>query len=104
MLRCPGQDQRYWKPDDIFEVKCPECGGAVEFFKDEPQLKCRNCGRIVVNPKIDVGCAQWCQYAKLCLGRASKTDTGIVRDKLANQMMPPEVKLRKKTEKGDPSL
>ena len=23
MFRCPGQDQRYWKPDDIFEVQCP---------------------------------------------------------------------------------
>ena len=43
MVRCPGQDQRFWKPGDIFEVKCPGCGGAVEFFKDEPKLKCPKC-------------------------------------------------------------
>jgi endogenous inhibitor of DNA gyrase (YacG/DUF329 family) len=62
MIRCPGQDQRFWKPGDIFEVKCPACGRAVEFFKDEPKLKCRNCGQEVANPKIDLGCAEWCQY------------------------------------------
>jgi len=68
MLRCPGQDQRFWKPGDIFEVKCPGCGGTVEFFKDEPKMKCRKCGQMVANPKIDLGCAQWCQYAQQCLG------------------------------------
>jgi hypothetical protein len=66
MVRCPGQDQRYWKPDDIFEVKCAGCGRPVEFFKDEPKLKCKGCGRIVPNPKIDLGCAEWCQYAEQC--------------------------------------
>jgi hypothetical protein len=66
MFRCPGQDQRFWKPEDIFEAKCPGCGQPVEFFKDEPKLKCRHCGCMVVNPKIDLGCAQWCQYAKQC--------------------------------------
>ena len=60
MVRCPGQDQRFWKPDDIFEVQCSGCGRAVEFFKDEPKLKCPGCGQIVVNPKIDLGCARWC--------------------------------------------
>ena len=68
MLRCPGQDQRFWKPDDIFEVKCPGCGGTIEFFKDEPKLKCRKCGKMVINPKIDFGCAEWCQYAEQCVG------------------------------------
>jgi len=68
MLRCPGQDQRFWKPDDIFDVKCPGCGQTVEFFKDEPKLKCRECGQTVINPKIDLGCAQWCRYAEQCLG------------------------------------
>jgi hypothetical protein len=68
MLRCPGQDQRFWKPEDIFNVECPGCGKNVEFFKDEPKMKCRNCGQMVINPKIDLGCAQWCQCAKQCLG------------------------------------
>jgi len=73
MVKCPGQDERFWKPDDIFEVQCPGCGGAMEFFKDEPKLKCRHCGQIVVNPKIDLGCAEWCQYAQQCLGIIKKS-------------------------------
>ncbi|MHC4061501.1 MAG: HD domain-containing protein [Planctomycetota bacterium] len=82
MIRCPGQDQRFWKPGDIFEVKCPACGRAVEFFKDEPKLKCRNCGQEVANPKIDLGCAEWCQYAEQCLG----IQVGAVRERLISEM------------------
>jgi len=74
MLRCPGQDQRFWKPEDIFDVKCPGCGRTVEFFKDEPKLKCRNCGQMVINPKIDLGCAEWCKYAEQCLDIMRKPD------------------------------
>lgn len=74
MLRCPGQDERFWKPDDIFEVKCPSCGKALEFFKDEPKLTCRKCGRTVLNPKINLGCAEWCKYAEQCLGIIEKSD------------------------------
>jgi HD superfamily phosphodiesterase len=82
MIRCPGQDQRFWKPGDIFEVKCPACGRAVEFFKDEPKLKCRNCGEEVANPKIDLGCAEWCQYAEQCLG----IQLGALRERLISEM------------------
>lgn len=85
MVRCPGQDQRFWKPDAIFEVECSSCGKAVEFFKDEPQLKCRDCGHTVINPKIDLGCAEWCQYAQQCLGVTVKNLT-IVRQKLIDEM------------------
>jgi hypothetical protein len=92
MIKCPGQDQRYWKPEDIFEVACSNCGNAIEFFKDEPKLKCHKCGHIVVNPKIDLGCAQWCQYAEQCLGVTVKNLT-VVRDKLIDEM--------KKTFDGD---
>ena len=74
MVRCPGQDQRFWKPEDIFEVKCPGCGAPIEFFKDEPKLKCRKCRRIVLNPKINLGCAKWCKYAEQCLGIVKKSD------------------------------
>jgi len=85
MVRCPGQDQRFWKPDAIFEVDCSSCGKAVEFFKDEPQLKCRHCGHTVINPKIDLGCAEWCQYAEQCLGVRVGSLT-IVRQKLIDEM------------------
>jgi hypothetical protein len=86
MFRCPGQDQRFWKPEDIFEVQCTGCGGAIEFFKDEPKLKCRKCGQMVVNPKIDLGCAEWCQYAEQCLGVDVVKNLKIMRDKLIGRM------------------
>ena len=86
MVRCPGQDQRLWKPEDIFEVDCAGCGRAAEFFKDEPKLKCRGCGQIVVNPKIDLGCAEWCQYAEQCLGLSTINSLRVIRDKLIHEM------------------
>lgn len=86
MFRCPGQDQRYWKPSDIFEVKCSQCGKTIEFFKDEPKLRCRGCGEMVENPKIDLGCAKWCQYAEQCLGSPVGQTLSIVRDRLIDEM------------------
>lgn len=86
MFRCPGQDQRFWKPEDIFEADCPQCGKAVEFFKDEPRLKCRNCGHTVVNPRMDLGCAEWCQYADQCLAVSAMKDAGFIRNELIAEM------------------
>lgn len=86
MVRCPGQDQRFWKQGDIFDVKCPECGHGVEFFKDEPKLKCRKYGHEVANPKIDLGCAEWCQYAEQCLGTSNANPVNIMRDRLIEEM------------------
>jgi putative nucleotidyltransferase with HDIG domain len=86
MFRCPGQDQRFWKPEDIFEVQCPGCGGIVEFFKDEPKLTCRKCKQMVVNPKIDLGCAEWCQYAEQCLGVNVIKNLKVMREKLISRM------------------
>ncbi len=67
-MQCPGQDTRYWKPGDIFDVDCPYCGGKVEFFKDEATRTCRACKNRVVNPRMNFGCASYCQYAAQCLG------------------------------------
>jgi hypothetical protein len=67
-MKCPGQDMRYWKPGDIFEVDCPHCGNKVEFFKDEASRRCRSCKNMVVNPRMNFGCAAYCQYAAQCLG------------------------------------
>jgi len=67
--RCPGQDQRYWKPEDIFDVGCPYCGLEIEFWKDEPSHTCPGCEREVRNPRIDLGCAKWCAHGDQCLGR-----------------------------------
>jgi hypothetical protein len=67
-MKCPGQDTRNWKPGDIFESPCPGCGMPVEFFKDEAMRRCKGCGRRVRNPRLDLGCAEWCEHAAECLG------------------------------------
>ena len=67
-MRCPGQDTRFWTPDDIFEVPCQACETPVEFFKSDVSRRCPGCGKRIQNPKISLGCAQWCAYAKECLG------------------------------------
>jgi len=89
-MQCPGQDSRYWSGEDVFEVNCPKCGHSVEFFKDDSQQKCRNCGHRLLNPKIDFGCASYCPYADQCLGSMppellAKRDD-LFKDKLALSM------------------
>jgi hypothetical protein len=63
---CPGQDRSSWTADDIFEVKCKECGELVEFFKDDARRYCRSCGACILNPNQDIGCAAWCAAAEKC--------------------------------------
>ncbi len=67
-MQCPGQDSRYWSGEDVHEAACPKCGHMVEFFKDDSQQKCRQCGHRILNPKIDFGCASYCPFADQCLG------------------------------------
>ncbi len=59
---------RYWKPEDICTIACPHCGAEIEFWKDEPVRQCRGCNKEVRNPKMDMGCAEWCKQASKCLG------------------------------------
>jgi hypothetical protein len=63
-MKCPGQDTRHWKKEDIFEVRCPVCFTSVEFFKDDVRRRCKKC----INPKLDLGCLEWCDYAEECVG------------------------------------
>lgn len=67
-MKCPGQDTRYWRPGAIYEVRCPECGNEVEFFKDDTTRLCKKCGHRFLNPDMDFGCASYCQYAEQCIG------------------------------------
>ena len=67
-MKCPGQDTQYWTEGAIFEVNCPQCNRPVEFFKDDTTRKCAACGHRFVNPRMDFGCAAYCQYAEQCLG------------------------------------
>jgi hypothetical protein len=54
-MKCPGQDTRYWKPGDIFVAE------------DDTRRRCAWCGHLFYNPKIELGCAEWCQYAEKCV-------------------------------------
>ena len=89
-MKCPGQDSRYWKPGAIFEEACPKCGHVVEFFKDDPARKCPQCGHRFVNPKMDFGCASYCEFAEQCIGNlppellAEKED--LLKDRVAIEM------------------
>lgn len=89
-MKCPGQDSRYWQSNAIFETKCTKCGAAIEFFKDDTARKCESCGYRMINPKMDFGCASYCEYAKQCLGTllpelvAQKED--LLKDRVAIEM------------------
>jgi hypothetical protein len=72
--KCPGQDTRFWGPGDIYTVECPKCGSSVEFFKDDIRRRCHRCGHLFLNPRLDLGCARWCQYAEQCVGAMSKDE------------------------------
>ncbi|MBE3588212.1 MAG: hypothetical protein IMW93_06615, partial [Thermoanaerobacteraceae bacterium] len=90
--KCPGQDRSFWKPEDIFESPCPNCGQNIEFWKDDVTLRCPACKQLVTNPRFNPGCAAWCSYASKCLGEAAKTiqnQPAIVKNRL-------EVAVRKK--------
>ncbi len=67
-MQCPGQDNRYWDGEAVFEAPCPHCGNELEFFKDDSQRSCKKCGNRVLNPRIDFGCAAYCPHAEQCLG------------------------------------
>ncbi len=70
--RCPGQDTRYWRPGDLFEVPCRNCGKPIEFFKDDLKRPCPHCGKPALNPNNDLACAAWCRSAKECLEEAGQ--------------------------------
>jgi len=88
MQKCPGQDTRYWKPDDVSEVACGKCGFLVEFFKTDGARRCPECGTRVVNPVVSMGCALWCKHARDCLGfdpatlQAAKQEQHSLADRL----------------------
>ena len=66
-IKCPGQDARSFDPEGVRERPCPRCGRTVEFFPDDRSRKCPACGARFRNPDVDLGCAEWCRYAKECL-------------------------------------
>ena len=89
-MKCPGQDSRYWDQNAIYESNCPQCGSIVEFFKDDPTRTCKKCGHRFINPKLDFGCASYCQHADQCVGSlpadiiAQRED--LLKDRVAIEM------------------
>jgi HD domain len=86
-MKCPGQDMQFWKPGDIYEVNCPDCGRTVEFFKDDTARRCGHCGHRFANPKMDFGCAAYCPYAEQCIGdlppEVAAQQENLLKDKVA---------------------
>jgi hypothetical protein len=82
-FRCPGQNTMFWKPGDIFEVSCPNCGKPVEFWRDDARRTCA-CGHRFLNPKRDIGCLEWCKYAEKCMPDMFKGENlrAFYRDRL----------------------
>lgn len=68
MSKCPGQDTQQWGFDAIYDIDCPKCGNAIEFFKDQVKQRCRACQEMVFNERMDLGCAKWCPSADSCVG------------------------------------
>lgn len=89
-MKCPGQDMQYWDSDAIFDIDCPSCHQPVEFYKDDTTRKCSNCGHRFVNPKMDFGCAAYCQFAEQCIGALPEEFAGardnLLKDKVAVEM------------------
>jgi DNA-directed RNA polymerase subunit RPC12/RpoP len=89
-MKCPGQDMQYWTSEAIYEVKCPRCSATVEFYKDDTSRKCGHCGHRFINPKMDFGCASYCQFADQCLGHLPEEfqvqRDNLLKDKVAVEM------------------
>jgi len=89
-MKCPDQDTQYWNKEAIFETPCPECGATIEFFKDDTARLCKGCGKKMVNPNMDFGCAAYCQYAEQCLGTLPEeflqNRDDLLKDRVAVEM------------------
>ena len=63
ILKCPGQDKRNIKAEEII---CSDCGHKVEIFSDEVKIKCQKCHNLVCRDRLPT-CVDWCKFAKDCL-------------------------------------
>ncbi len=64
--QCPGADNL--KIPELKIVKCPYCGGEVEFFSREVKSKCSECGKVVFREEKP-SCIDWCPMAEVCFGK-----------------------------------
>jgi predicted Zn-ribbon and HTH transcriptional regulator len=62
--RCPGQDDRDIKVEDI---ACPDCGYRIEIFSDEVKVNCPKCKSLACRERLP-SCIDWCRFARECIG------------------------------------
>ena len=86
-ITCPGQNTMFWKPDDIYDVRCPNCDRPVEFWKDDSKRTC-DCGHRFLNPKRDLGCLEYCKYAEQCMPEMFEGENGVEGLAIANKEKP----------------
>jgi putative nucleotidyltransferase with HDIG domain len=87
--KCPGQDTRFLKAEDVAEARCPRCGRPVEFWPDEVMRKCRGCGHRFANPTNSMKCLNWCRHAAQCLEAmrgGENADLEPLREELLERM------------------
>ncbi len=82
----PGTGPALLEAGRYFRDKLPALRQAVEFWKDDPKLKCPSCKKQIINPKLDLSCAQWCKYAKQCLGTLAGSDGNVLCGVLLEEM------------------
>jgi hypothetical protein len=51
-----------------------------------PQVKCPSCKQLIVNPKLDLGCAKWCKHAEECLGQISGQEKSNLSTRLIESL------------------
>ena len=73
---CPGI-KNIIGPVQIITRTCPSCDQEVEFFSDETEAKCSECGHIL-HREATKSCVSWCEYAEKCL-----------KDLVQNNLIPP---------------
>jgi hypothetical protein len=61
-------DPAHFKPEDICMQKCTDCGGDIEFWKDDVFLVCSRCGTRNTNARVQDTCLAWCREAAACVG------------------------------------
>lgn len=86
-MKCPGQDLSRKKIEEVaYDLACPKCGCAVEFFFDDRVRVCPECGTRIEKSENkllkDFGCASWCLAAESCLGPKLYSKFNEVKEKL----------------------
>lgn len=78
---CPGLKSP--RSESITTRMCPNCGGEVEFFSDDLEVKCQNCSHTLYNEVSNI-CVSWCQHALQCIADLRKR--GLISQANAQQL------------------